>query len=246
MIVAECHKLQKRIDEMKLLKELDRRTADFQTLAQRLQRAVAPFVPLGRTVALFRTPEREIGTPSLEHQAAAAREMVLRARQLLQAGPERLLDRGAFRLGEFSDTVRGLEDDLRSQLRQLWQNYTRPHVLELDLGVLEVLEQIPSLRASVQIVRTRLNDVSQLRNALPETEDAIRKFHEAAQRLKQAWAKLGGKDIPPELLAFIKEAAGGHFPLGYFSDSLRQQLQQRDWLKYFVVGIHRADRHGPL
>jgi hypothetical protein len=114
----------------------------------------------------------------------------------------------------------------------------------LDFEVLSVLEEIPSLRISVQTLHTYLNEVIQISKTLPKTENDIRKFHENAKRLRQAWGNLGGKDIPPELLEFIKSAAGGGFPLPSFSDKLQKLLQHRDWMRYFVVRIRRDGGSG--
>jgi hypothetical protein len=239
MIVAECNKLEQEIQELRRLKQLHRQTEEFQMLAVRLTSLVTPFADLLKTFILFRKSEPGVGAPSMAEYVAQTGDLVSQARELFQAGAERLLDRNVFRLREFSDAIGQVESVLRSQLHQRWQNYTRPHVLDLDLNVLTVLEQIPSLKQSVQTVRLRLGEVNRLCDTLPKADAEIQTFHTAAQALKTAWGNLGGRDIPSELLEFIKAAAGSGFSLAHFSESLRQQLQHRDWLKYFVIRIRR-------
>jgi hypothetical protein len=224
MLIDDCRRLMGRIAEKERLRRHLEQLSKFEGVRTQLQqRAVARVVPLVSSWVAM----REAGIDTVPHDAAA-RPLLAEVGTLLasfRADPEAALDPRQLRPRAFFDAVEGVAARLETALRGAWQQHTAAQAVTTNRELLDVLERLPRFRSAIQRIRALVDRVRQAQAVLPAGAAQITSFHQLVADTQAAWQEIGGDQMPPEVLVFLRGAVG---PTGARLDQLTETV--RAWL----------------
>ena len=221
MIQQRAEALVALIERQSTLSEHVRQLEGFHGQRQEIDRTVGRIRPLVQAWRLFR--ERSIGDWSSDPQAAVLMQQIAQLRERYIGDRASIL--GPNRLA----SVRGvyaLADALEQRLLAAWQRHAGARVPGVNNDVLNVLSRIPALKSSVDAVWLGLRELDALLQRLPANTAEIEAFETKVSDVRRKWDAFDSRQLPQEVLQFLKDAGGAGAPLESFTDTVQQWLRE--------------------
>ena len=106
----------------------------------------------------------------------------------------------------FIQPLRQLPNKVDTAMREVWANWVRSHLPQLDVEVLEILGAIAALRQPVGQILSLRREANQCCAVLPEGGDDIEHALRLCARIREEWFSLAGEGIPQEVMTFLRDA----------------------------------------
>ncbi len=159
-------------------------------------------------------------------QAASFSENLKSLRESYAKDRTFLIDQNRFTFKtDFEQPVEGLTKKLYDISVRTWQAHFEHSVASKNKDVLDVLSKIDAYADGVRNIRRITQELENWRGRPPETENDLSRFHSAAEEVKVAWTSLEGGNLPPNVLAFLKEAGSAGAPLDKLTDEVLSWLR---------------------
>ena len=234
MIVDESNSLAVLVNEYKSVRENSVHLARFEKVRDGLSVGVTRIGPL---VAAFRTL-RDTKISVCNHGLIATDLIatLAQARKAFVERAESLIDTKVFDLARFSKRIETLAKDLEEQLRSDWLRYAQGRIPATRREVLDVLAT--AFPAEVLLLRQCAEKLELACKDLPITQSAISEFETDVKALQDAWAQVGGGDVPVAVTSFLQAAASpSGASLDLFSDDVRSWLSNHKILTSFSIKV---------
>lgn len=181
----------------------------------------------------------DVSESKLEDLAGKLAELSLKFRE----SPDVVLKRDQFDVVGLLAGLDALARDVDSQRHSIWQQFTNRYTALAGGDLTTLLEAIPELQPSIQVLRSVASELSDRAGTPPETADDLERVRESARKFDDAWTEIKNADVPPEIRTFL-EAAGSSdgAPLELLTESVRDWLADHAMLPLFRIrfGSHRS------
>jgi uncharacterized damage-inducible protein DinB len=219
MIQERIRQLPQLIETRTQLKKQSEQLGVFTSRRKQIEELQARLQRLTATAALLR--REGIGTFSVGTAEPIGR-LVAEFRTAYAAAPDTALAKSFTQMQE--KLVRVLEPLEKSQA-DAWTNYATEKLRTLPEELLSILQKIPAFAPTVNEVRSRAAALAQKSKTPPRSAEEFAAFQRALEEIDAAWRKLGSDNVPPEVVAFLREAVSQRgAPLELLTDSVRAWL----------------------
>jgi hypothetical protein len=203
MILDRCQNLKLRIDEKKHLEQSVNQIRRFRKVRDVLVQHRARLASL---VSVWRAL-REAGIPFGDLPTAVRRavEAVSAAQRAYLQSADSVIDERAFALVPFGQAMTAATDAFEEALTVAWQRHVALKVPPANREVQDALAT--AFPREIRIIRVGGERIEQLRQILPKSRESIQELEEEVRALQQTWGQLGGGEVPPAVLTFLKAAA---------------------------------------
>jgi hypothetical protein len=234
MIVDDCKTLSARVSEYKRLRENSVQVGRFEKVRAVLETGTARIAPLAATARTLR--EANVANVDLGQEAKEVLATLGKARAAFADRPESLIDPRVLDLTKLGKAIEGLAKQLEERLRAEWLQHTAARIPATKREVLDVLA--PAFPKEVRLLRQRAEKLELSRHTLPTTQEALSEFESEVVELQQAWAKVGGGNVPPAVTSFLQAAAShAGASLELLTDEVRRWLAEHKIIALFSIKV---------
>jgi hypothetical protein len=116
-----------------------------------------------------------------------------------------------------------------------WSEWCNSRMPKISSEVLTVLENVGSIKTKIKELKTLKISINGYAASLPDSSNEIKNFLEKLKAFSDQWDSLGGNDIPPEAISFLRDAgqsSGANIDL--MTDSISNWLSSH--------GLHKSLR----
>jgi hypothetical protein len=208
----------------------------YKTRLQQLQTLTTKMINVMQTLTVFRSLGLETGTEPLDSYAEQIYQLITEMKTRFSRDAEWMKEAGSL-----DDLKRKIDDytkKMTEQLRVSWKAYVERELPSLPTDVLSVLDKIPAFRQTVQGIREAYVQLYRLQETLPKTVEEVTNIDEVKQGMKALWDKLGGDNVPPEVLQFLRMASlQGGAGLELYNENIKTWLEQQGLSTSFRICI---------
>lgn len=104
--------------------------------------------------------------------------------------------------------LNSLPSRVKASLLSAWVAWSKINVPEIDGEILNVLNEVPSLRDSVAVVNRLKIRVGEVCSSLPTGDGDIEELERLCSEIADKWHNLAGDGIPSDVLMFLRAAGG--------------------------------------
>ena len=234
MIVDDCKTLSARVSEYKRLRENSVQVGRFEKVRAVLETGTGRIAPLAAAVRTLR--DANVANVELWQEAKELLATLGKARTAFTDRPESLIDPKILDLTKLGKAIEGLAKQLEERLRAEWLRHTAARIPATKRELLDVLA--PAFPKEVRLLRQRAEKLELTRHTLPTTPEAVSEFESDVGELQQAWAKVGGGNVPATVTSFL-QAAASHTgaSLELFTEEVRRWLSEHKIIALFSIKV---------
>jgi hypothetical protein len=234
VIVDDCTSLAIKVQDYKRLRENSEQVARFEKIGTVLATAVSRLGPLTTTFQILR--DRNIATFDVGNEAIELLSTLTRARTAFKERADSLIETRVFDPAKLRNGVDRLAEQLKERLTAEWLRYTDKRIPATNSDILDVL--VAAFPKEVKLLRQQAERLEQFRQLLPESQAAIDEFETNVNSLQQAWAQVGGGDVPVSVTSFLKAAASqAGASLDLYTEEVRRWLSDHDIVASFSIKV---------
>ncbi|HEU0301502.1 MAG TPA: hypothetical protein VFR37_18730 [Longimicrobium sp.] len=208
--------------QKKQARDVADRFEGFSSRARQVQDEVTRLEPLVATWRVLRAHGIPVQSPAARVQAALAR--VDEARSQYRADPLSVLENW---YRPASDALQAVCRDVDAELRSAWRRYVAGRIPSVNADLLDVLQQVPTFRHPVEVIRQRLRELRDQQEQLPASAAALEAVDRRVSEIDAAWHKLTSDEVPSAVIEFLRQAGVGGAPLSLLTDEVRDWLVSR-------------------
>ena len=162
---------------------------------------------------------------------------LVKIRDAFKNDPESILesDNGKDLRHTFLVPFSNLPTTLINTLSLSWTDWCNSRIPQISSEVLSVLENVGSIKTKIHDLKTLKKSINDFVSSLPDSTSEIERFLAKVKEFSDQWDTLGGNDIPPEAISFLRDA--GQYA-GADIDLLTNSIS--NWLSSH--GLHKSLR----
>lgn len=233
MLAKRARELIQRVRTLESRRQLADKADKFKTRAGQLAGPARQLTAVADMVVVMR--RRPIPVTLEGEKIASVLQHAESIREAYRADPETILGADGDLRFTFWTPLQGLPQAVEQSLRQSWLAFVEQAIPAGKPDLISVLGRVPSFQKQVTTIRQGSEEAARLRQALPQSEDAITRVEDLASRLRQAWNQLESEEISPEVLAFLRAASTGQATLEHVTPGVKDWLDRHHLLRTFKV-----------
>ncbi|WP_420566415.1 hypothetical protein [Thalassobaculum sp.] len=236
MLLERARKLSDQLKQFQKVKAAARDAQRFGTRARQFSEAARKIGALRGDLAALKKAGIAVAFQPANGSLLSTRASDLRARV---AEDPSAIDHPPFDLKyEFVDRLNAIADSGRAAAIRAWREDVGEQAGTGSQEILNVLQELPQLRAGVTQIRELRKEIIGLSETLPEDPVAARaRVRELAEQMQAAWGELDASDIPEEVIAFIRQAAARGAPLTNLTSNILNWLTARSLTDSFRIRL---------
>jgi hypothetical protein len=219
MIQERIRQLPRLIETRTQLKQQSDQLGTFTSRRKQIEELHARLQRLTATAVLLHREGIGSSNPGM---AEAIGRLVAEFQTAYAAAPDTALSKPFTQMQE--KLLRLLEPLEKSQA-EVWTSYATEKLRTLPEELLSILQKIPAFAPTVLEVRNRATALAQKSRTPPRSAEEFAAFQRALEEIDAAWRRLGSDNVPPEVVAFLREAVSQRgASLELLTDSVRAWL----------------------
>lgn len=212
-----------------------KRARDFQNRADALRKPAERLEGLCRKYRLLTS--HGVDVPLKPDTPRSLLGQLAELRQRFEADAESILAGDPKRAGSFWRPLDAYPDQVENDLQKAWKDWVFESLPGGEQELLDVLDKFPSFREPVQVIRNGLTEAGRLAAQVPVTDGPFAAVAQLADPVAQAWNRLHGAQVSPEVLTFLKKAAVREATLADYTPDVMKWVQENGLVRAFLITV---------